>query len=352
MEASPNTQIMRRFYLFVLTIVMVAFAVVGKLFYIQITEGDHYRELAKKRTVKNFILQPSRGNIYADDESLLATTVPRYELRWDAKVPSSVLFSKHKREMAEGLSAILGASTSSQLQKLEKAKRKGDRYLLLGNNLTYSQFQAIKRLPVFSLPTLRGGLIVESKMQREHPVGKMAERTIGYEKKGPSGNFYRVGLEGAFSQYLKGENGRRLKQKIANGQWKPINDNNEKEPTEGYDVHATLNVNMQDIAHHALLRQLENFEADHGTAIVMETQTGAIKAIVNLGRTQEGKYFERLNYAVGRTYEPGSTFKLMAMIAALEDNAIEPSDLVNTQGGVLTFLGSTKCGILEKVVME
>lgn len=342
MEASSNTQIMRRFYLFVLTIVILAFAVVGKLFYIQITEGDHYRELAKKRTVKNFILQPSRGNIYADDESLLATTVPRYELRWDAKVPSSALFSKHKREMAEGLSAILGASTSSQLQKLEKAKRKGDRYLLLGNNLTYSQFQAIKRLAVFSLPTLRGGLIVESKMQREHPVGKMAERTIGYEKKGPSGNFYRVGLEGAFSQYLKGENGRRLKQKIANGQWKPINDNNEKEPTEGYDVHATLNVNMQDIAHHALLRQLENFEADHGTAIVMETQTGAIKAIVNLGRTQEGKYFERLNYAVGRTYEPGSTFKLMAMIAALEDNAIEPNDLVNTQGGVLTFFGKYK----------
>lgn len=342
MEASSNTQIMRRFYLFVLTIVILAFAVVGKLFYIQITEGDHYRELAKKRTVKNFILQPSRGNIYADDESLLATTVPRYELRWDAKVPSSALFSKHKREMAEGLSAILGASASSQLQKLEKAKRKGDRYLLLGNNLTYSQFQAIKRLPVFSLPTLRGGLIVESKMQREHPVGKMAERTIGYEKKGPSGNFYRVGLEGAFSQYLKGENGRRLKQKIANGQWKPINDNNEKEPTEGYDVHATLNVNMQDIAHHALLRQLENFEADHGTAIVMETQTGAIKAIVNLGRTQEGKYFERLNYAVGRTYEPGSTFKLMAMIAALEDNAIEPNDLVNTQGGVLTFFGKYK----------
>lgn len=342
MEASSNTQIMRRFYLFVLTIVILAFAVVGKLFYIQINEGDHYRELAKKRTVKNFILQPSRGNIYADDESLLATTVPRYELRWDAKVPSSALFSKHKKEMAEGLSAILGASTSGQLQKLEKAKRKGDRYLLLGNNLTYSQFQAIKRLPVFSLPTLRGGLIVESKMQREHPVGKMAERTIGYEKKGPSGNFYRVGLEGAFSQYLKGENGRRLKQKIANGQWKPINDNNEKEPTEGYDVHATLNVNMQDIAHHALLRQLENFEADHGTAIVMETQTGAIKAIVNLGRTKEGKYFERLNYAVGRTYEPGSTFKLMAMIAALEDNAIEPNDLVNTQGGVLTFFGKYK----------
>ena len=177
---------------------------------------------------------------------------------------------------------------------------------------------------------------------REHPIGKIAERTIGYEKRDPAGNFLRVGLEGAFSQYLKGEKGRRLKQKIANGQWKPISDTNEKEPTEGYDVYTTLNVNMQDIAHHALLRQLEYFEAEHGCAVVMETQTGAIKAIANLGRTQEGKYFEKLNYAVGTTYEPGSTFKLMAMIAALEDKVIQPHELVNTQNGILTFYDQYK----------
>ena len=190
---------------------------------------------------------------------------------------------------------------------------------------------------MFNKSSLQGGLIVESRLARENPIGKIAERTIGYEKRDPSGNYLRVGLEGAFGQYLKGENGRRLKQKIANGQWKPINDNNEKEPTEGFDVHTTLNINMQDIAHHALLGQLEKYEADHGSVVVMETKTGNIKAISNLGRTSKGKYYEKLNYAIGEAHEPGSTFKLMGIIAALEDGVIDQNDLVDTTGGELTF---------------
>ena len=330
-------QIMNRFYLFVLGLFLFAFVLIGKLVYIQIQEGDYYRELAQQRTVKNVILQPSRGNIYSDDESLLATTVPRYEIRWDAKVPSNDAFQRNKKELAKGLAALLGDTQQHHLLKLERAKRKGNRYTLIGRNLTYSEYKQIKKLPLFSMSSLRGGLIVESKLIREHPLGKIGERTIGYEKQDVGGDYLRVGLEGAFSQYLKGENGRRLKQKIANGQWKPINDNNEKEPTEGYDVYTTINVNFQDIAHHALLGQLEKYEADHGTVVVMETKTGAIKAISNLGRTANGKYYEKLNYAVGTTYEPGSTFKLMAMIAALEDNVAKPDDLIDTKKGILTF---------------
>ena len=333
----PQKQIMNRFYLFVLGLFLFAFVLVGKLIYIQTQEGDYYRALAEKRTVKNVILQPSRGNIYADDESLLATSVPRYEIRWDAEVPAEDAFQKNKKELAKGLSEVLGNTANHHLLVLERAKRKGNRYTLIGRNLTYSEYKQIKALPLFSLSSLRGGLIVESKLVREHPLGKIGERTIGYEKRDAAGSYLRVGLEGAYSQYLKGENGRRLKQKIANGQWKPINDSNEKEPTEGYDVYTTINVNFQDIAHHALLRQLENYEADHGTVVVMETKTGAIKAISNLGRTSEGKYYEKLNYAVGTTYEPGSTFKLMAMIAALEDKVAAPQDLVDTKKGILTF---------------
>ena len=335
-------QIMNRFYLFVLGLFLFAFVLIGKLVYIQIQEGVYYRELAQQRTVKNVILQPSRGNIYSDDESLLATTVPRYEIRWDAKVPSNDAFQRNKKELAKGLAALLGDTQQHHLLKLERAKRKGNRYTLIGRNLTYSEYKQIKKLPLFSMSSLRGGLIVESKLIREHPLGKIGERTIGYEKQDVGGDYLRVGLEGAFSQYLKGENGRRLKQKIANGQWKPINDNNEKEPTEGYDVYTTINVNFQDIAHHALLGQLEKYEADHGTVVVMETKTGAIKAISNLGRTANGKYYEKLNYAVGTTYEPGSTFKLMAMIAALEDNVAKPEDLIDTKKGILTFYGKYK----------
>ena len=238
--------------------------------------------------------------------------------------------------MANGLGPIIGKSATACLSMLEEAKRKENRYTLIARNLTFSEYQQIKQLP-FSLPSLKGGLIVESKLMREHPIGKIAERTIGYEKPDPAVKFFTRGLRRCFSQYLKGEKGRRLKQKIANGQWKPINDNNEKEPTEGYDVYTTINVNIQDVAHHALLAQLERFEADHGTVVVMETKTGAIKAISNLARTKEGKYYEKLNYAVGTTYEPGSTFKLMAMIVALEDKVIKPHDLVDTKGGTLTF---------------
>lgn len=341
MAVSPS-KIMSRIYLVVFGLFLFSFVLIGKLVYIQFEQGDYYKDLAQKRTLKNFVLAPSRGNIYSDDESLLATTVPRYEIRWDAKLPSKENFETHKLSLSKALSELLGDSSASWLRKLNQARKKGQRYVFIARNLTYSQFQQIKAFPLFSLPALKGGLIVESKLIRENPLGKIAERTIGYERQDPSGNFVRVGLEGAFGQYLKGENGRRLKQKIANGQWKPINDNNEKEPTEGFDVHTTLNVNIQDVTHHALLQQLEKYEAEHGTAVVMETKTGAIKAIANLGRTIEGKYYEKLNYAVGEAHEPGSTFKLMAVMAALEDKVVTPEDVVDTQNGVLTFYNKYK----------
>jgi len=173
-------------------------------------------------------------------------------------------------------------------------------------------------------------------------LGKIAERSIGYEKLDKDGTYFRVGLEGAFSQYLRGDPGLRLKQKIANGQWKPISDSNEKEPTQGFDLKTTLDVNIQDIAHNALLSQLEKYEAEHGTVVVMEVNSGAIKAIANLARTEEGKYFEKLNYAVGEAHEPGSTFKLMGMIAALEDKVIRENTLIETGKGELTFYGKYK----------
>mgnify|MGYP001323341897 CR=1 FL=1 len=337
-----TNKITNRFYLIVLGLFVFACILVSKLFIIQVSEGDYYRDLAQQRTVKNFILQPSRGNIYSDNESLLATTVPRYEIRWDAKIPSDKLFQKYKDSLSKGLGVLFEKPTSFYLKKFEKARAKKSRYILIGRNLNFSTYKKIKSLPLFNMSSLRGGLIVETQLTRENPIGKIAERTIGYEQKDPNGNYLRVGLEGAFGQYLKGENGRRMKQKIANGQWKPINDNNEKEPTEGYDVYTTLNINMQDIAHHSLLNQLEKFEADHGSVVVMETKTGNIKAISNLGRTSEGKYYEKLNYAIGEAHEPGSTFKLMAMIAALEDKVISVDDLVDTSGGELTFYNKYK----------
>jgi len=331
-----------RFYLMVIGLVLFGFILIGKLIHLQFYSNTEGLGIAPETLVKNVVLEPSRGDIYAADGNILATSVARYALHWDAVTVSEPLFQQYKKALADSLSSLTARESSSVLSQLETARKKKNRYWLVAKDISYSTYQRYKNFPLFNRGAYKGGLIVEQELKREHPLGKIAERTIGYEKLDKDGTYFRVGLEGAFSQYLRGDSGLRLKQKIANGQWKPISDSNEKEPTQGYDLRTTLDVNIQDIAHNALLSQLEAYDADHGTVVVMEVQTGAVKAIANLGRTEEGKYFEKLNYAVGEAHEPGSTFKLMGMIAALEDKVIDENSLIDTENGVLTFYGKYK----------
>ena len=339
---SEQQSIMHRFYMIAITLFIFALFLIGKLIYVQFYENDFSLGLEPEALIKNIVLEPSRGNIYASDGNILATSISRYELYWDAVTPSAHLFNSNKKTLADSIAKIGIKSSAQVLKIIEQARLQKNRYLLIDKDLSYYQLKRYKNFPIFNQNTFRGGLIVEQEIKRENPLGKIAERTIGYEKKDKDGTYFRVGLEGAFSQYLRGDQGLRLKQKIANGHWKPISDSNEKEPTEGFDLFTTIDVNIQDIAHNALLSQLEKFEADHGTVVVMEVNSGAIKAIANLGRTQEGKYFEKLNYAVGETFEPGSTFKLMAMIAALEDNVVNEETQIDTGTGEMLFYGKYK----------
>ena len=341
-------KIMNRFYFVICFMIIFSFVLMGKLIYIQVVDGEKYKIIASNQTVKNVVLQPSRGNIYSEYGSLMATSVAQYEVRWDSKVPSNSLYNNNKEKLAKDLSLILQTPYTKLYESLENARGNNNRYMLIAKNLSYSKLKKIRSLPIFNLPSFKGGLIVEQQIKREHPLGKIAERTIGYEQKSLNGNYFRVGIEGAFGTYLRGEEGRRLKQRIANGQWKPINDVNEKEPTQGHDVYTTINLNIQDITHSALLEQLEKYKAEHGTAVVMETKTGKIRAIVNLGRTSKGTYYEKLNYAVGELNEPGSTFKLISMIAALEDKAIDLEDLVDTGNGEITFYNKYKVRDVKK----
>lgn len=337
-----SKKLMQRFYLLVLFILIFSFILIFKLFHIQFYENETGLGIEPESIVKNVILEPSRGNIYASDGNILATSIPRYELHWDSVTTDDYLFETKKKILADSIASLTGLSSKFILKKLEKAKRNKNRYFLVAKNVSYSDYKRYKSFPIFNQNVYRGGLIVEQEIKREHPLGKIAERTIGYEKQDNNGSYFRVGLEGAFSEYLRGNPGIRLKQKIANGQWKPISDSNEKEPTEGYDLYTTLDVNIQEIVHNTLLGQLEKFEAEHGTAVVMEVKTGEIKAIANLGRTDEGKYYEKLNYAVGEAHEPGSTFKLMGIIAALEDKVIDYNSLINTGKGELKFFDKYK----------
>ncbi len=338
--AVTEKHILNRLYFVAGIMFVMALAVVFKLFTIQMVQGDKYRDLAEKRTVKNVTIPANRGNVYASDGSLLATSIPKYDIRFDALTPTNKTFEKHLKPLCDSLSKYSGKSSGYYEKELRKARANKNRYFLIARNINYTDYARIRNFPLLSLGAFRGGVIVEQTTKREHPMGGIAQRSIGYERIDEDGHVARAGIDGAFGEmYLRGTDGHRMKQKIGKGQWKPITDYNEVEPKDGYDVYTTIDVNIQDIAHHALLEQLEKYKADHGSVIVMETKTGEIKAISNLGRNSDGHYYERLNYAVGESSEPGSTFKIMAITAALEDKVIDTSDVVDTKNGVLSFYG-------------
>ena len=317
-----------------------ASSIIFKLIDIQFTNGDYYRELSENSVFKHVEIPANRGNIYSEKGRLLATSVPKYDIRFDALAPTENNFNEHVEELSIKLGENFNKPAEYYIKTLTNARINKNRYLLIARNLGYLEYMKIKDFPLFRLGSFKGGIITEQYTKRDYPIGGVAQRTVGYERYDDFGNVTRPGIDGAFGpKYLKGENGNRLSQKIGKGQWKPVEDFNQKEPRDGYDIYTTINIEIQDVAHFALLEQLEYYEADHGSVIVMETSTGEIRAISNLGRTSEGKYYEKLNYAIGESHEPGSTFKLMAMVAALEDKVVDTSDVIDTRNGVLSFYG-------------
>jgi len=320
--------ILTKFYIVAAFMTLLLFSIVFRVVNIQYVEGDKYRQMSKDLTQKPFTIHANKGNVYAADGNLLATSMSKFTIRMDVMSVDRKIFERDVKALSKSLSGFFGNSTNYYEQKLRNARKLKNRYLLIARNVGYNDYIKVKQFPIFRLGVFKGGFIAEQKTVRAHPIGKIAERTIGY-----SDDRGDAGIEGAFAEEMQGLDGSRLKQKIGKGQWKPINNVNEQEPIDGFDVITTIDVNIQDITHHALLRQLEYFEADHGCAVVMETATGEIKAISNLGRTKKGKYYEKRNYAVWESHEPGSTFKLASLMAALEDKVIDTATVVDTEKG-------------------
>ncbi|QTD39295.1 transpeptidase family protein [Polaribacter batillariae] len=310
-------------------------AVIFRIINLQYVQGDKYRKLATELTIRPDTIYANRGNVYAADGNLLATSMSKFNIYMDLVTVDSKVFEENIAGLSKELSKMLGRSVNYHQSRLRNAKNRKKRYFLIARDIGYTDYLKMKKFPIFNLGVYKGGFIAKHRTERAHPIGKIAERTIGYDDfRGEAG------IEGAFADYMQGKNGLRWVQKIAKNQWKPISDYNEKEPIDGDDIITTIDVNMQDITHHALLAQLENYEADHGCAVVMETKTGEIKAIANLGRTSKGKYYEKRNYAVWESHEPGSTFKLASLMAALEDKKIDTSTVVDTEKGRIFIHGS------------
>ena len=337
---SNQKQFLYRLYFVTFVLIVFGAGIAYKIFDIQYINGEKYRSLAKEKSVQNFNIIPKRGNIYSDDGSVLAFSTTSYDIYFDAVTVKEKVFSKNINQLSYELSKSLGSTQNNYKNSLIKAKKQKKRYHLIVKDISLHKLKEIKNMPLFKLGGIKGGLIIEKNISRQYPLNRIAERTIGYEKKNQENNYYGVGLEHAFGEILRGKDGSQLMQKISNGKWKPLINSTQIQPKPGKNIHTNINIDLQDIAHHSLLKQLEDFEADHGSVVIMETKTGAIKAISNLARTTQGKYYERLNYAVGESHEPGSTFKLMSMIAALEDGVIKPSSMIDTKNGELIFYGN------------
>ena len=340
--AVEDKHISYRIYMVAFSIFLMAVAIIFYLTRIQWSQGDYYRKLAKERTVRDFVIPANKGNIYSSDGSLLATSIPNYNIRFDALAPKGEAFEKNVKLLADSLSIMFGKPSSFYHTQLRMARANKNRYLLIARDLSYTEYIKVKGFPLFNLGANKGGMITEQETVREHPIGKIAERTIGYDRIDENGIRVGKGIEWSFRKYLNGKDGKVQKQKIAKGQWKPIRDVNEIEPQDGYDVISTIDVYIQDIAHHALLKQLKEFKAEHGCVVVMETKTGKIKAISNLGKLKEtdSTYFETTNYAIAESHEPGSTFKLVDMIALLDDNKIDTSKVYDSKGGIIDYRGN------------
>jgi cell division protein FtsI (penicillin-binding protein 3) len=308
---------------------------IGKL---QFQEGDQWRKKAETINFQYREVPATRGNIYAGDGSLLATSLPFYRVAIDPTMAKDNLFNKSLDSLAGKLSAFYkDKSTSSYKRKIKDARLDNKRYLVLNRKqIGYQEMQEMAKWPLFREGRLGGGVIFEKVEKRYQPFKSLARRTIGFTNE----DEYGAGIEYSFNSQLKGKDGRALFQRLSGGSWKPVFDAEYVKPENGFDVHTTLDVNIQDVAETALLDRLIERKAEFGSVIVMEVGTGQIKAISNLQRNKNGKgYGENYNFAIGDqgNTEPGSTFKLLSMLALLEENTISLNDKVDTGNGVHMF---------------
>ncbi len=285
-------------------------------------------------------VQARRGTICAADGSPLAASIPQYSLRMDLTVPPlKKYFARDVDSLAWMLSRFFrDKSASAYRHSLMDAYRRGDRYFLISSReVNYDELRRIKKFPIFRNGQFKGGLITEQNYERIYPLGNLESRTLGKMKEGVSDGMPAqvgaFGLEESFEEVLKGEAGLAENGNVSGRSM----DIHLEEPVDGCDLITTLDVKLQDQVSYSLRKMLEKTRAKYGTAILMEVKTGDIKAISNYGRNSGGQLVQGYqNYALGAAgcTDPGSTFKLASLMAAMEDDKIDTSTIVDTENGV------------------
>lgn len=323
-------------------VAVVACAIPYKIFMVQVQEGDKWRAKAEQVNFQYREVPATRGNIYATDGSLLATSLPFYRVALDPTVADQEVFKQGLDSLSRFLSGFFNDKSATAYKRMiQDARGDKKRYLILNRSqIGYQDMQRMSSWPIFREGRMGGGVIFEKVEKRYLPFNSLASRTVGFLTEDEKG----AGLEYSFNNYLKGQDGKALFQRLAGGVWKPVFDAEDIKPENGYDVYTTLDVNIQDVAENALRKQLEDRDAAFGSVIVMEVNTGHIKAMSNLQKNKSGiGYSESYNYAVGDigNTEPGSTFKLLSMLALLEENKIGLNEMIETGNGAHRFYNQT-----------
>lgn len=349
-----KNDILWRVYLCFLGMIVLGAVVVGRAFYIQQVEGKYWASMGDSLHLRYFPIDAERGTIYSEDGNMLSTSVPVFDVFVDfAAEGLREKEGKRFKDNVDSLSICLAnlfndKTPEAYIKELKLAYKNKDRYYSLKKKISFSQYKELRDFPLVKLGKNKSGFIINSRDKRINPYVLLANRTIGLSRDDAKNN---VGLEQRYDSLLRGKTGEQLVRYIA-GAYMPV-DGGDVDPENGKDIISTLDTYIQDVTESALMRMLDSNNSLHGTAIVMETATGKIKAIANLGQQKNADgsikkdkdnnsiYTEDLNYGIGKATEPGSIFKLATLMSLLEDKFVTLNSIVNCNGGKMDFYGLT-----------
>jgi cell division protein FtsI (penicillin-binding protein 3) len=339
-------------YLSFIVMIVLGAIVIGRAFYIQTVEGKFWSRMGDSLHLKYMPLEAERGTIYSEDGNMLSTSIPIFDVYVDfgadgLREKGGKRFKENVDSLSIYLAGLFKDKTSAAYKKeMQLAYKNKDRYYTLKKKISFVEYAQLREFPLVKQGRNKSGFIIDPRDKRINPYVLLANRTIGLSRDNATKN---VGIEQSYDSVLRGTSGQRLMRYIA-GAYMPV-EGAELEPENGKDVITTLDTYMQDVAENALMKMLVGNNSLHGTAIVMETATGKIKAIANLGqiknadgtvqKDQAGNsvYAEDLNYGIGKATEPGSIFKLATLLSLLEDKYVTKNSLVDCEGGMKQFYG-------------
>lgn len=338
---------------------------------------EFWTKQEQKRIIKERVVSAKRGNIYAMDPDngeylLLATTEPQYDVYIDLgkslefdkeskhKVKQWVIsqedFNKNMNALCDSLAKVFQTgrdckSAAEYKRYFLKARKAERRYVTVRRKVSEKELERMKRFPLIGYQRFKrkkptgkydfvGAVHVEKGSKRVYPYYPMARRTIGINVTDNGCDTCYNGIDGAFTQYLSGVHGKRLEIKINPNEWVPVNTDEKIKTIDGMDVVTTLDVSLQELAENSLRSCLDSSEAESGCVVLMEVETGYIKAISNLSLNKNGEYVESDNIAISNSFEPGSTFKIVTAMMLLDRGLADTSDLVPT--GIKNFPGNEK----------